>query len=51
LDGIETLKGFQQAIADFARTHSKLPFITGKGWGYSAFPNQTVDKKKPPRTG
>jgi predicted amidohydrolase YtcJ len=45
LDGIETLQGFQQAIADFARAHPQLPFITGKGWGYSAFPNQTVDKK------
>jgi len=45
LDGIETLKGFQQAIADFAKSHPQQTWITGAGWGYSAFPNQTVDKK------
>jgi predicted amidohydrolase YtcJ len=45
LDGIETLEGFQKAIGDFASSHPQLPWITGKGWGYSAFPNQTVDKK------
>ena len=45
LHGIETLKDFQQRLSDFARAHPSSPWITGHGWGYSAFPNQTVDKK------
>jgi predicted amidohydrolase YtcJ len=45
LHGVETLHEFQQRLADFAKAHPKLPWITGHGWGYSAFPNQTVDKK------
>jgi predicted amidohydrolase YtcJ len=45
LDGIETLPGFQRALADFAKSHPEREWITGAGWGYSAFPNQTVDKK------
>jgi len=45
LHGTETLKEFQQRLADFAKAHPKLPWITGHGWGYSAFPNETVDKK------
>jgi len=45
LHGVETLKDFQQHLADFAKAHPSLPWITGHGWGYSAFPKQTVDKK------
>ncbi len=45
LHGVETLKDFQQRVSDFANAHPSLPWITGHGWGYSAFPNQTVDKK------
>jgi predicted amidohydrolase YtcJ len=45
LHGAETLREFQSRLAEFARAHPKLPWITGHGWGYSAFPNQTVDKK------
>src|SRR6516162_11519982 len=45
LHGIETLKGFQQRLLDFAKAHPNLPWITGHGWGYSAFPNQSPDKK------
>ena len=45
LHGTETLKAFQQRLSDFARAHPSLPWIVGHGWGYSAFPNQTVDKK------
>ena len=45
LHGTETLKEFQQRLSDFAKAHPKLPWITGHGWGYSAFPNQTVDKR------
>jgi len=44
LAGVASLREFQQRIADFARTHPSLPWITGGGWGYAAFPNQTVDK-------
>jgi len=45
LHGAETLQEFQTRLADFAKTHPHLPWITGHGWGYSAFPDQTVDKK------
>jgi len=45
LHGAETLKEFQMRLVEFAKAHPTLPWITGHGWGYSAFPNQTVDKK------
>jgi hypothetical protein len=45
LHDIETLDEFQRMLADFARAHPSLPWITGHGWGYSVFPNQSVDKK------
>jgi hypothetical protein len=45
LDGLETLDAFQTALAEFANGHPDLPWITGGGWAYSAFPNHTVDKK------
>lgn len=45
LHGAETLQEFQRRLADFAKAHPQLPWITGHGWGYSAFPSQTVDKK------
>lgn len=45
LHGVETVEDFQQRLSDFAKAHPSLPWITGHGWGYSAFPNQTVDKK------
>ncbi len=45
LHGAETLQEFQRRLAEFAKAHPDLPWITGHGWGYSAFPNQTVDKK------
>jgi predicted amidohydrolase YtcJ len=45
LDGLESLESFQKALGDFAKSHPKLAWITGSGWGYSAFPNQTVHKK------
>lgn len=45
LDGVESLAEFQKNVAEFARTHPKLAFISGFGWGYSAFPDQTVHKK------
>jgi predicted amidohydrolase YtcJ len=45
LSDIETLEQFQQRLREFAKAHPSLPWITGSGWGYSAFPGNTVDKK------
>jgi predicted amidohydrolase YtcJ len=45
LHGVETLGDFQERLSAFAKAHSSLPWILGHGWGYSAFPQQTVDKK------
>jgi predicted amidohydrolase YtcJ len=45
LHGVETLEDFQRTLSAFAQAHPLLPWITGHGWGYSAFPNQTVDKR------
>ena len=45
LHGVENLKNFQQRLSDFAKAHPSLPWIIGHGWGYSAFPDQTVNKK------
>ena len=45
LHGVETVRDFQQRLSDFAKAHPSLPWITGHGWGYAAFPDQTVDKK------
>jgi len=45
LDGLETLPAFQKALADFAKSHASLPWITGMGWAYSIFPQQLADKK------
>jgi predicted amidohydrolase YtcJ len=45
LEGLETLESFQKQIAEFAKSHPNLPWITGGGWGYAAFPKQTPDKK------
>ncbi len=45
LDGLETLAAFQQRLAEFAKSHPALTWISGGGWGYSAFPNQAVHRK------
>jgi len=45
LDGVETLEAFQKQLSDFARSHPDLPWVTGGGWGYSIFPDQSPDKK------
>ncbi len=45
LDGLETLDAFQQRLAEFARAHPDLPWITGGGWGYSVFPDQVPAKQ------
>ncbi len=45
LAGANSLREFQQRIAEFARIHPALPWIIGSGWGYSLFPNEKPDKK------
>ncbi len=45
LHGAATLAEFQKRLADFAKAHPNLRWITGHGWDYAAFPNQTVDRK------
>ena len=45
LTGANSLREFQQRIADFARSHPALPWIAGAGWGYSLFPHEQPDKK------
>src|SRR5436305_1836481 len=45
LHGTETLKEFQQSLADFAKAHPKLPWTRAHGWGYSAWPNAPDDRK------
>jgi predicted amidohydrolase YtcJ len=45
LHGAASVKEFQQRLADFAKSHPTLPWITGHGWDYAAFPDQTVDRK------
>lgn len=45
LDGLGTLDVFQNRLTEFGKSHPKLSWITGSGWGYSIFPNQAPDKK------
>jgi predicted amidohydrolase YtcJ len=45
LDGLDTLDAFQKTLAEFAKSHPDLKWISGGGWGYSAFPNQAPHKK------
>ncbi|MCL4822549.1 MAG: amidohydrolase [Vicinamibacteria bacterium] len=45
LDGLESLAAFQGRLAEFAKAHPTLPWITGGGWGYAAFPGQIAHKK------
>jgi predicted amidohydrolase YtcJ len=42
---VKTLAEFQAMIVDFAKKHPDLPWIRGRNWGYSIFPNQLADKK------
>ena len=45
LNDVATLEEFQAKLKAFAAAHPDLPWIRGKGWGYSIFPNQIADKK------
>ena len=45
LDDAETLEEIQRRVADYAEANPDASWITGGGWGYAAFPNNTVDKK------
>ncbi|HEX7295446.1 MAG TPA: amidohydrolase, partial [Pyrinomonadaceae bacterium] len=45
LDGLETLSAFQNELSKFAKSHPNLKWISGGGWGYSVFPNQSPHRK------
>jgi predicted amidohydrolase YtcJ len=45
LVGAESVQEIQRRLLEFAKAHPSLPWIVGAGWGYAAFPQQTVDKK------
>jgi predicted amidohydrolase YtcJ len=45
LDGLDSLRAFQQRLDEFAKAHPDLAWITGGGWGYAAFPDQVPHKK------
>jgi predicted amidohydrolase YtcJ len=45
LDDAETLEEIQRRVAEYAAANPDASWITGGGWGYAAFPNNTVDKK------
>src|SRR5689334_2786262 len=45
LDGLDTLEAFQKTLAEFVKSHPNLKWVSGGGWGYSAFPNQAPNKK------
>jgi predicted amidohydrolase YtcJ len=45
LDDAETLEEIQRRVAEYAKANPDASWITGHGWGYAAFPDNTVDKK------
>lgn len=45
LDDAETLDEIQRRVAEYAEANPDSSWITGHGWGYAAFPDNTVDKK------
>jgi len=45
LDDAETLEEIQRRVAEYAKANPEAGWITGHGWGYAAFPDNTVDKK------
>jgi predicted amidohydrolase YtcJ len=45
LSDVTTLAQFQDKLKAFAAAHPDLPWIVGKGWGYSVFPKQLAHKK------
>jgi len=44
LDDAETLEDIQRRVAEYAEANPDESWITGNGWGYAAFPDNTVDK-------
>ncbi|MBK9252517.1 MAG: amidohydrolase family protein [Proteobacteria bacterium] len=45
LSDVVTLAQFQAKLKSFAEAHPDIPWIVGKGWGYSVFPKLIADKK------
>jgi predicted amidohydrolase YtcJ len=38
LDGATSVADFQQRLRDYAKAHPERAWVTGRGWGYGAFP-------------
>jgi predicted amidohydrolase YtcJ len=38
LDGAASVAEFQDRLREYAKAHPERPWITGRGWGYGAFP-------------
>jgi len=45
LDDAKTLEDIQRRVTEYAEANPNASWITGNGWGYAAFPDNTVDKK------
>lgn len=45
LEAATNVDELKHLIGEFAKTHPDQRWITGRGWGYSAFPNQQAHKK------
>lgn len=46
LNAATTLEELQKLVADYARAHPEKAWITGEGWSYIAFPNQTPHRRQ-----
>jgi predicted amidohydrolase YtcJ len=45
LDGAETLPEVQHRLAGWARSHPAWPWVTGRGWVFTAFPGHAPDRR------
>jgi predicted amidohydrolase YtcJ len=45
LDGAETLPEVQHRLAGWARSHPASPWVTGRGWVFTAFPGHAPDRR------
>jgi predicted amidohydrolase YtcJ len=40
-----SVREIQRRLQDYARSHPKAAWITGRGWGYAEFPGRVAEKK------
>ena len=45
LDDARTIAEIQQRVKEYAAAHPELPWVLGRGWNYTVFPNGLPDKK------